>query len=325
MSNTTEYTQNVQKHTIPLVWQGAFWKFISCACFAGINGVVRYLTKMCPEGVLTSEPVIQLFQNLFGVLFLLPVIYNFGLSNLKTKYPLLHGIRVLMAVLGIMLWYKSLKHMPIAESLALSFTGPIFTVIAAWLFLKESLRLPRILAVILSLSGAFIIARPDLAFVNSQNLNLGFAVLFPIGSALALAWNKLITRNLGSKGETPQALATYLLVFMAPVSLIPALYDWQTPMAHHWPWLALLGLLAALAHLSFGKAYALAEVTFLTPFGFLKFFLSAAVGYFAFNEFPSNPALWLGLSIIGLSILLINYKGNYKIPLYSVAKRFKSN
>lgn len=316
----SDATIQTQSTWLSPAWEGACWKFLACACFAGINGVVRYLTKVCPLGVLDSEPVIMLFQNIFGTLFLFPLLLKPGFSNLSTRYPFLHGIRVLMAVLGIMLLYKSFKYMPIAEAIALSFTGPIFTVIAAWLLLRESMGINRILAVILSLIGAFIIARPDLALVN-ENSVLGWVVLFPIGSAIALAWNKLITRTLATRGETPQILATYLLLFMTPVSLIPAIYDWQTPEPHHWPWLILLGALAAGAHFSFGKAYALAEVTFLTPFGFLKFLLSALIGYLAFSEFPTNPTLWIGMAIIFLSIVLINYK----ISLYSTAKRFKSN
>jgi drug/metabolite transporter (DMT)-like permease len=70
--------------------------------------------------------------------------------------------------------------------------------------------------------------------------------------------------------------------------------------------------LAALAHFSFARAFQLADVTFLTPFGFSKFFLSALVGYLAFAELSTNWGLWLGAFIIGLSILLLIYEFPFK-------------
>lgn len=303
-SNNIDANLAVSSPWLNPAWQGAFWKILSCAAFAGINGVVRYLSggaEFSPDTPLPSS-VIMFFQNFFGTLLLLPLIWKSGISSIK-HHPLLHIIRIFAAVLGVWLWYLTLQHMPIATGVALSFTGPIFTVIVAHLFLKERLDKRRILAICLSLVGAFIISRPDLALFDTEKY-MGWIVCFPLASALVLAWNKIITRKLAKLGESPQALATYLLLFMTPVSLIPALQSWTTPSLEHWPWLFLLGVLAAIAHLSFSRAYKLAEVTFLTPFGFSKFLFSMLVGYCFFTEIPSF-SLFLGLSVIGVSIWLL--------------------
>ena len=301
--------------------EGAWWKVFSCACFAVINGIVRYLSG----GATTDTPVLSLevmifFQNLFGTLFLLPYALKTPLQSLKIRYLSLHLIRVATAVGGIYLWYLTLTKMPIAEGVALSFTGPIFTVIGAWVLLKEQINLQRLLAILLSLIGAFIISRPDIPFRGEVH-PIGFAAIFPLSSALILAISKLLTRKLANLGESPTLLALYLLIFMAPVSLIPALLHWQMPSLSQLPWLILMGALASAAHLSFSKAYQLAEVTFLTPFGFSKFLLSALVGFVSFSELPTTLSLWLGIAIIFMSILLLAYK----IPLYSWANRLRSN
>jgi drug/metabolite transporter (DMT)-like permease len=316
------YTTPTSSFWPSAVWEGAFWKIISCACFAGINGIVRY----CSGGVTNSgmEPlpvnVIMFFQNVFGTLFLLPWILKPGFKNLATHHPILHLIRIITAVAGIYLWYLSLQFMPITEAVALNFTGPIFTVIGASLLLKEKISLQRSYAIILSFIGAFMISRPDLPLYGGSH-PIGLTALLPLSSAVAFALNKLLTRKLANLGETPISLALYLLLLMTPVSLLPALYEWATPNLVHWPWLVSLGLLAAGAHLSFSKAYQLAEVTFLAPIGSIKFFLSALVGYVAFSELPTTWSSWVGISIIFISISLLSYK----ISLYSCAKRFKSN
>ncbi|HXH55114.1 MAG TPA: DMT family transporter [Gammaproteobacteria bacterium] len=324
-------TSTAQLSTPSAAWQGAFWIMLSHTCFSGINAVVRHWSGGVDAGIESLPvPVIQFFQNLFGTLFLLPWILKARVGSFKIRYVGLHLTRIAASVLGIYLWYLSLKAMPIAESVALGFTGPIVSIIAASIWLKEKINLQRLLAIILSLTGAFVISRPDLAL--SENVHaIGLAALLPLSSALAIAISKLLTRKLTTLGETPTVLATYLLLLMAPVSLVPALYEWTTPSITHWPWLILLGALAAGAHLSFAKAYQLAEVTFLTPIGFSKFFINVLVGYLVFSELPVEKSLWIGVATIFASIFVLSYSSfrpvllDYKISLYSWANRFRSS
>lgn len=289
-------------------WQGAAWKIISCACFAGINGIVRYMSK--GQDPLPAN-VIMFYQNFFGALFLLPWMIITKQVNLSSNYKILQALRVITAVLGVYLWYLSLKNMPIAESLALTFTGPIFTVIGASWLLKENISKKRYLAILFSLLGAFIISRPDLAF-SEDSQSIGLLVLFPLSSALVLAINKLLTRKLAHAGESSIVLTAYLLFFMTPASLVFALHEWATPAFSQLPWLLVMGLLTAVAHFSFSKAYQLAEVTFLMPIGFIKFFLSTLIGYLAFSELPYNPSAWIGMIIIFLSIILLEDKVSWR-------------
>ncbi len=311
------------------LWQGAAWKILSMACFAMINGIVRYCSG--GAGSLEMDPlpinVLVFFQNLFGTLCLLPWIFKMGKSTSKDTLDQqgwgsahfgLNLLRVFSAVLGICLWYFALKCMPIAESVALSFTGPIFTVIGAWLLLHEKMNAQRLIAIGLSMSGAFIISRPDIPL---QSNTIGLAVLLPLGSALALAFSKLLTRKLVLLGHTPTYLAASLLLLMTPVSLPLALLEWQPPALQHWPWLMFMGLLAAGSHLTFSKAYQLADVGFLAPFGFTKFMLGTLVGYCFFAEIPTDWSLWFGMLIIFASIFVLSYK----MPLYSEAKRLRSS
>ncbi|MBL0942603.1 MAG: hypothetical protein IBJ00_07780, partial [Alphaproteobacteria bacterium] len=78
---------------------------------------------------------------------------------------------------------------------------------------------------------------------------------------------------------------------------------------HHWPWLLLMGLLAAGAHFSTSLAYVKGEITFLTPFGFSKLIFSSAIGYLAFAEFPESWTVWIGALVIFSSVILLsNFK-----------------
>lgn len=297
-------TISTTKWSLSPAWQGAIWITISHTCFCGVNAIVRYLSGGADANIETLPvSVMQFFQNVFGTIFLLPIILKAQVGSFKVRFVGLHLSRIGASVLGVLLWYLSLKSMPMAECVALSFTGPIVGIIVASLWLGEKLTAQRIVAILLGLTGAFIISRPDLAF--GEGHSFGLAAALPLVSALAIAMSKLLTRKLAMLGESPTVLTTYLLVLMTPVSLVPALFEWQTPSAGHWPWLILFGFFAACAHLSFTKAYELAEVTFLTPIGFSKFFINVLVGYLAFQEFSVEKSLWLGTMIVFASIIVL--------------------
>lgn len=296
---------------------GGMWKIVSCACFAGINGIVRYLTGGAGEGIESALPVyvIIFFQNLFGTLFMLPWIVKNGYEGLKTTRPILHSIRVIIAVLGIGLWYWGLYYMPLAQAVALSFTGPIFTVLGAALFLRERIDVSRWLAIGICFIGAFVITRPDKAFYGTEIDAVGLAAFLPLAAAIAFAASKLLSRVLAGNGESPESMTFYLLILMAPVSLIPASYDWVMPSAHHWSWLVAMGVLASGAHYFLTRSLAQAEVSFIMPFGYSKILISAVIGWFAFAEFPKSWTLWVGSAIIFVSVILLTMPKHKKIQL----------
>ncbi|HBN21696.1 MAG TPA: hypothetical protein DD412_00460, partial [Holosporales bacterium] len=120
--------------------QGVIWKLLACAGFAGVNAFVRYLTGGAGgiENPLTPG-VVALFQNIFGCLIMLPFVLKDGIRSFSTKYPFTHLIRVIAAVFGIVSLYTAFSKMPMAQAVALQFTGPIFSIIGAKLYLSEKI------------------------------------------------------------------------------------------------------------------------------------------------------------------------------------------
>ena len=307
--------------SISLHWQGAIWKILACFFFAANNGVVKLLSQASAAGPALSSYQIAFLQNFIGFIIMLPFILPRGKQKLKIVYPSLHFYRVLTAVAGIVLWYMALSHMQMAEAVALSFTGPIFTVIGARFYLRERIGFYRSIGIILGILGAFIITRPDRALWGGES-SLSWIVLLPLGSAVGLAAAKLLGRELGTKGESAQNLTFYLLLFMAPVSLIPALALWIMPASEQWYWVILLGALSASAHYSTSHAYKVAEVTFLAPFGFARLMFTAAIGFVAFAEIPNSLSLWIwtGVIIIGTLCLTLEKKFSPFLRSKSIGK-----
>lgn len=295
--------------------KGILWKFLSCLAFALVNAIVRHLSGSVADGG-TALPayVIVFFQNLFGLLFFCPFLFKNGSLALKTKWPFLHAIRVLAAVLGIICLYYAFAHIPIAQAVALQFTGPVFAVIGARLYLKEKLSLYRIWGVILGLVGAFILTRPDKAIMSGENIRSYF-MLFPLLSALFFAVVKILNRKLTLNGEPAGMLTAHLIFFMVPVSFIIALPSWVSPSLYSLPYLCLLGAMSGFANYAMARAFYYADITFLTPFGFARIFFTYILGFILFSEIPSNEYLWLGCVAIMFGTTLITLAERDKMEI----------
>lgn len=299
-------------------WQGAFWKVLSCFSFALVNIVVRYINGGSGGFEHPLSPYeITFLQYLCGAFFMLPTFAKSGFASLKTKEPVLHIVRAVAAVMGVILWYFSLFYMDIAKALALNFTGPMFAVIGAKFYLQERVGLLRWGGILTGFIGTFIITRPDkvlfpdLTLTNST-IEYGWISFLPLGSAVMIAISKLTGRQLGIRGESPRVLTTYLLFLMVPASFIPAVMHWSTPTLEHILWMLVLGLLSAAANYSLAKALSLAEITFLNPFGFSKLVLSTGLSYIVFNEFPKSLSVWAGTAVIITGIVLMSLDNSYR-------------
>ncbi len=294
-------------------FRGAFWKVTSFLCFSGINGIVRYLSQTADAIGHPALPAYEVafFQNLFGLIFLIPWIIQNGPDSLKTRYPALQTCRIALSAIGVVLWYISLSYMPLAQAVALMFLGPLITLLGAKLFLKETISRERSLAILIGFVGGGFISHTTFA-VGAFSL----IAILPILAATCFSGATLMVRRL-TKEDSPQLIVVYLLLFMAPLLLIPTLVYGVWPDTWQWPWLLMMGGLAASAHLCLSKAYASAEVSYLIPYGFTKWFASSLIGFAAFAEVPSFWTCFGAFILMGAIVFLSYGEARRK----SVARR----
>jgi drug/metabolite transporter (DMT)-like permease len=283
-------------------FRGAFWKITSFLCFSAINGIVRYLSQTAEAIGQTPLPAYEVafFQNLIGLVFLIPWVLQNGPESIKTRFPALQICRIGLSAIGVVLWYSALSFMPLAQAVTLMFLGPLITAVGARLFLKEQIGKERGFAILIGFIGGAIVSHTS--FTAGI---LSLVSLLPILAATCFSGAALMIRRL-AKGDSPQLITTYLLFFMAPALFFPTLLYGSVPEAWQWPWLLMMGGFAASAHLCLSKAYASAEISYLIPYGFTKWFASALIGVVAFAEIPS---LWtcLGAFIIMAAIISLSY------------------
>lgn len=297
-------------------WTGACWKVAACCFYAILNVLVRYLSGGWTDVGPRLDPAqISCIQSFVAYFIVAPIIWRKGWHSFKTKYVALHGIRVVLGAAGILLLYYAFSLMPVSQAVALGFLGPIFTVILGWIYLKEPVGVFNTTGVLLGLLGAALISRPDQAFQGGGSLIIEWKTLLPLGSAFCFAITKILGRELALLNEPAHRITNYLIVFMAPLMIPPALSVWVTPTSLQWGLLMIVGIVAWLGHYCFARSYRYAGVIFLMPFGFSRLLASACLAYFLFGELPKNIELfWIGSVVVFIGALLICFEEERRKP-----------
>ena len=275
---------------VPAPVKGALWMLVSAAALAGLTGVVRHMSA----GLHPFE--IAFFRSFFGLLILAPWLMRSGLGVLRTKRLGLYTLRCALGVATMLMWFTAISMVPLADAVALGFTSPLFVILGAALFLGEVVRGRRLGATLCGFAGAPIILRP-----GSGVLDLG-AVLVLL-SAVTLAGANLSVKEL-SRTEPVQAIVTYMVIFMVPLTFIPALLVWQTPTPAQLAELLGLAAVATLGNYAMTRAVAVADASSVMPYDYARLPFAALIGFFVFGE-TSDAATWIGAGVIAVASLYL--------------------
>ena len=242
---------------------------------------------------------IVFFRNLLAFIVMLPILKSIGIAAIKMKNTKLFFIRGFFGAIGMIAGFTCLTLIPLAQATAISFSQPLFITIGATIFLGEIIKARRIAAIIVGIIGMLIIVQPGF---NS----LSFGIILAIISALALSVNALIVKKL-TLTETPHTIIIWMVIMLIPITFIPAIPVWEWPSFETWLYLWGIAILGTLAHFSWTKSYAIAEITSLEPIGFIKLPIMALFGWMIFSEIPGTWT-WVGGLIIFMSTIYISHR-----------------
>ena len=236
------------------------------------------------------------FRNLLACLIIIPLMYSSGLASFKMYRPALFVWRAVFVTIGMFAGFSALTLIPLAQATAISFTTPIFVTILAIFLFGEVIKFRRIAAILVGFIGMIIIVRPGV-----ESISLGVILAF-IG-AFFHSINLLIVKKL-TADETANAIVVWMVIMLVPISFVPAIFVWEWPSAITWFYLWCLAICGTVGHSFFTRAYAIAEITSLQPFQFIKLPMIAFLAWIIFSEVPAYWT-WLGGAIIFSSTVYI--------------------
>lgn len=274
--------------TIPDPVAAALWMVGSGVFFTGLSGAIRHLgQEMHPFEV-------AFFRNLFGLVFMLPWLAHAGLAGLRTGRLRLYMTRCLLGLASMLCWFTALALLPLAQAVALTFTAPLFATVLAAVVLKETVRARRWTATTLGFVGVLVILWPQLDLPGGGGFATG-AVLAILSTLLSVVVALIVKRL--SATEPANAIVTYMVLLMTPMSLAPALFVWTWPPVETWLWLVAMGALGSLGHICYVRSFALADASAVMPYDYTRLLFAALLGWILFSEVPTGYT-WAGAVII---------------------------
>ena len=246
-------------------------------------------------------PVLEVvfFRNLLAFILMLPILKSTGLVAIKMNNTKLFFLRGFFGAIGMVAGFTSLTLIPLAQATAISFSKPIFITIGATIFLGEIIKARRIAAIIIGIMGMLIIVQPG---VN----RFSFGIMLAIIGALIHSINALIVKKL-TLTDTPQAIVTWMVIILIPITFIPAITVWEWPSFETWLYLWGIAIVGTLAHFLWTKSYSMADITSLEPIAFIKLPIMALIGWMIFSEIP-GAWTWVGGLIIFMSTIYISHR-----------------
>ncbi len=220
-----------------------------------------------------------------------------GLHTLKIRSFDGQLLRSCCVIASAFLFVAGLKLLPLAETVAAAFTGPLFITAMAPLMLGERVGWRRWLAVCIGFGGALVMIRP-----GTDALQL--ALLFPLASAFCAGLRDVITRRI-AQTESPVAVLAVATaaVMLAGLTTVP--FAWVDIQPDHIWRFVLSGAVIAPAQLLMIEAFRRGEAAVVAPFKYTSLIWALILGFLVFGDFPDAWTL-SGAAIImsaGLYVL----------------------
>ncbi|AXO13322.1 DMT family transporter [Thalassospira indica] len=270
------------------VMRASFFALLAAILAACFTLTIRYAT----EELHPYQAVFLRFA--FGLILILPMVMKRGIGSLATKRLPLFGLRGVLSAAEMCLWFMAVLYLPLAEATTLNFTVPLFGTILAAVILREQVRIHRWLAIVIGFVGVALIIQPGTDTMQA-------ASILPIAAAICMASAGLITKRLVAT-ESTTSLLFYLMIITTSVSLIPALFVWQTPSWSALGLMAVAALMMNVMQVCNVKALQLADYSFFVGFSYLRLPIIAVLALILFGEVPDIWILPGGAMIIGAAI-----------------------
>ena len=202
-------------------------------------------------------------------------------------------LRATLGTIGIFANFYALSHITIAEGQTLNKTAPFFTVLFAWLFLREKVMWWQVFPLALAFFGVVLIAKPGFAGDAAFPLAMGLLGGACAGGAYACV------RGLRRQDVDPAFIILFFSVFscLASVPFMLARFDAMT-----WQQVLILfgaGASAALGQFGITLAYGYAAPREIAVFDYSNILFTAAFGFLFFAQVPD---VW---SVLGFVAILV--------------------
>ena len=274
---------------------GLYYTLISVICASIMVIIVKVLSETI------NIYSILFYRGFFGFILVTFLLIKIKTNQLYTKKIHVHFLRGAINAAALFCWFNALVLSPLAEVSAIGNSAPIFATLLAILLLKEKVFFKRILAIILGFIGVLMIVKPG-------NLQIEIGYYYALIAAVLWGFLVIFLKNL-SKTENFFSVIFYFQLFLFVSFGIFFYQEIEVINQNNFFWLLAMALFGNLSQLFYFQALKYKDVTYVTPFEYLRFVIITILAIIFFNE---NPTLstYLGSLVIFIGILIISLDKN---------------
>lgn len=217
--------------------------------------------------------------------------------------------RGLLGFAGLHCYYFAVTHLPLADATVIQLSNPLMVAIAAAVFLREPLRRPDVVGILLGIAGVVLVSRPSFLFGGASS-DVGaaraldpFALAVAVCGAIVSASVYVVVRKLRAT-EHPLVVVLQFPMLTVPLTLPLAVpvWVWPTP----WEWLVLLGVGAftQIGQVKMTQALHLEPAARATAVSYVQVLFAVLFGLVLFGESPTLWTLAGALSIAAGTVIV---------------------
>ena len=265
-------------------------------CAAGIGALCLMDAVVKHLAATVEVPVITLGRYVTGTILALAVWQIQGRQAVTRAMLPVHIARGTLIASMAFAFYWSLKTLPLAEAITLSFIAPLLMPPLAALILREKMQPRFVAAGALGFVGVLVTVQGAPRFDGDRLLALG-AVLY---AAVAYAGASVLLRaRAASDGATIVTLMGSIIpmIILSPVAIGAQPVGLMTVF-----WLIVMGAIGNIGMQMLSRAYARIEAQVLAVMEFTALGWAALFGWIFFAE-PVRPQIWAGAAVILVACL----------------------
>lgn len=218
----------------------------------------------------------------------------------STPRPRVQALRAVCTTAEVFFFYLAVSHMPLADVMAFWMAAPIYVVAVSPLLLGERVGARTWGAVVLGFAGVLILLAPTL------HLSPAGAVFALLGTG-AFAAMMILGRFLR---ETPDRdLVLFQIGAAAVAGAVLAPLDWQpVGSGGDLALMALLGVVATVAHMLVTRALKMADASVVAPLQYSLLVWGAIFGFVLFGDVPAQGMLLGAALVVGSGLIVMRRK-----------------
>lgn len=268
--------------------KGVRYMLVAMLFFSSMNLFIKMVPRIGSVEIVFFRSIISFFISFITLKKL-----GFNLWGTNKKWLIIRGVA---GSIGLLLFFSTIKEMPLGSAVAIQYLSPIFTSVLGIYVVKEKVYSIQWVFFLISFLGVIVIQGFDPRVTQLQ-------LLIGISSAVAsgMAYNSIRKLKLS---EHPLVIIFYFPLVTIPLTGCYLIFSgWTTPNLFEVGVLSSIGIATQFAQYFMTKAYQLEELSKVSSIQYIGIVIALLFGYLFFDEAYTIKS-FTGILIVLLGVVL---------------------